>query len=631
MKIKRSIANIILFICFTILLATIYYKIIPIIDVYGAEPFYIKEYSKTGKFEYEFMNYIFNIESFIDRGITSEGETYSYVNSHPNNVRYIADIETTNGEKLILSNIIDDEGNKYSEEQLKNEIEEFRNYNIYYICKLNSYPETTEETLKYYQFHADQSKFKKLDIYISIKDFSQNDRFAMLKTNYENFSYHYYSLFTLCIVLSVICIILIVYLTKLIDTKDKPYFFERMYFEEMAVIVSLILILGFGMMFALSVTANLMNIAKYIIYVIAYFIVLNIYCSVVKMIKNRKNRSLKQNFMIPKILENMQQLYKPTFVFIITFVITAYLAEWYVYFKVRVDSIIVFLVFTVILLHWLNIRLELIEINKKASKIAQGNFDVKIEKRDTICCDLIENINNIQKTMKEAIDEKLKSERLKTDLITNVSHDLKTPLTSIINYTNLLKKENIENEKVKKYIEILEQKSTKLKNLTEDLIEVSKLSSGNETAHLERLNFAEMVLQANGEFAEKFEEKNLNLISDIENEEMLVNIDGKKMWRVLENVYSNIYKYSLENTRVYVSLNKQDSKKIVFTSKNISKEELNISPDELMQRFVRGDKSRNSKGNGLGLSISKDLVELQGGKFEIKIEGDMFITKIIAR
>ena len=227
----------------------------------------------------------------------------------------------------------------------------------------------------------------------------------------------------------------------------------------------------------------------------------------------------------------------------------------------------------------------------------RDRYQTEIKTDNKYLKNMVQDINNIKKGIENAVNEKVKSERLKTDLITNVSHDLKTPLTSIINYANLLKKENIENENAQKYIEILENKSKKLKNLTEDLIEASKISSGNETVNLQKLNFTEMILQANGEFAEKYESKDLKLISKIEKEEIFAQLDSKKMWRVLENIYNNAYKHSLEGTRIYVNVEQND--KIVFTMKNISKEELNITPEELMERFVRGDKSRTSGGNGL--------------------------------
>ena len=285
------------------------------------------------------------------------------------------------------------------------------------------------------------------------------------------------------------------------------------------------------------------------------------------------------------------------------------------------------LIYTIILLNQLRQKIEIIEITKKLQENMKQDNEMKIETQNKWLRPLVDNINALQSKVQTSIEEKLKSERLKTDLITNVSHDLKTPLTSIINYTDLLKKEKIENENAKKYIHILEEKTKKLKNLTEDLIEASKISSGNETIHLEKLDFKEMILQANGEFAEKLEQRKLELISNLSEENVIVPLDGKKMWRVLENLYQNVAKYSLENTRVYVELEKKNQE-IVFSMKNISKEKLNISPEELMERFVRGDKSRSTSGSGLGLSISKDLVALQGGRLSIEIQGDLFVIQI---
>ena len=207
---------------------------------------------------------------------------------------------------------------------------------------------------------------------------------------------------------------------------------------------------------------------------------------------------------------------------------------------------------------------------------------------------LLESVIHTRVDFKNAYGDGLTVKEL--DKESKATQEIKS-LTSIINYANLLKKENIENENAQKYIEILENKSKKLKNLTEDLIEASKISSGNETVNLQKLNFAEMILQANGEFAEKYESKDLKLISKIEKEGISAQLDSKKMWRVLENIYNNAYKHSLEGTRIYVNVEQND--KIVFTMKNISKEELNITPEELMERFVRGDKSRTSGGNGL--------------------------------
>ena len=229
-------------------------------------------------------------------------------------------------------------------------------------------------------------------------------------------------------------------------------------------------------------------------------------------------------------------------------------------------------------------------------------------------------INDISNGFENAVEEGIKSERLKTELITNVSHDIKTPLTSIINYADLIKQENIENEKVKEYVDILLSKSHRLKRLTEDLVEASKVSSGNVKLNI---NIIELINQTTGEFEDKFNEKSLKVITDLPKEDILVEADSRYMYRIIENIFSNIAKYALDNSRVYIDMTKVEGR-VKIEIKNISKDKLNISEEELMQRFVRGDKSRTTEGSGLGLSISKDLTELQKGKFEIQIDGDLF-------
>ncbi len=217
----------------------------------------------------------------------------------------------------------------------------------------------------------------------------------------------------------------------------------------------------------------------------------------------------------------------------------------------------------------------------------------------------------------------MKSERLKTELITNVSHDIKTPLTSIINYVDLMKQEKIENEKVNEYLMVLDNKAQRLKKLTEDLIEASKASSGNIQLTIEKLNVKELIKQMQGEFEEKLKKKNLSVIENVPDENIFIKADSRYMFRVMENIYTNIYKYALENSRVYIDVKKEkDNIKIEF--KNISKDKLNITAEELMRRFVRGDKERTTEGSGLGISIAKSLTELQKGKFEIYLDGDLF-------
>ena len=238
-----------------------------------------------------------------------------------------------------------------------------------------------------------------------------------------------------------------------------------------------------------------------------------------------------------------------------------------------------------------------------------------------------ENLNNASRGLEAALSEKVKSERLKADLITNVSHDIKTPLTSIINYVDLIKREHIQDEKILRYLDVLEQKSHRLKNLTEDLVEASKASSGNLKLEISRLDFIELIHQTNGEFEEKFAIRQLNLITSAPEHALFIEADGRRLWRVLENLYNNAFKYALEGSRIYVDVAEEDSMAI-FTIKNMSSNPLNIKAEELTERFVRGDVARTTEGSGLGLSIAKSLTELQGGTFEIYIDGDLFKVKV---
>ena len=286
-------------------------------------------------------------------------------------------------------------------------------------------------------------------------------------------------------------------------------------------------------------------------------------------------------------------------------------------------------------------------IKEALKNIYEGKNDINLNEYELqgVLKEMAIYVNDIASGFSNAIKESLKSERLKTELITNVSHDIKTPLTSIINYVDLLKKENIQNEKVKEYINILDKKSQRLKKLTEDLVEASKVSSGNVKLNLEDINLKELFNQTIGEFKDRFEEKNLKIETTMPKENIEIKADSRYLYRIIENLFSNITKYAQENSRVYIDIikkmrdvnesgtknqNEQNGKNeyVSISIKNISKEKLNISSDELMQRFVRGDKSRYTEGSGLGLSIAKSLTELQGGKFNITIDGDLFKVEI---
>lgn len=236
---------------------------------------------------------------------------------------------------------------------------------------------------------------------------------------------------------------------------------------------------------------------------------------------------------------------------------------------------------------------------------------------------LAEAINSIGNSFTKMLDESTKAERMKADLITNVSHDIKTPLTSIINYVDLMKGLNLDNGQANEYLKVLDEKSQRLKTLAEDLVEASRISSGSIKIEPEIMDFRELLLQAGGEFEGLLGERGLEIITDVPKGMVLVRADRRHMWRVIENLYSNAAKYSMARTRVYAGLSEEEGT-AVFTLKNISEQPLNIKAEDLMERFIRADTSRTTKGNGLGLSIAKDLTVLQGGEFDVILDGDLF-------
>ncbi|MBD8925728.1 MAG: sensor histidine kinase [[Eubacterium] rectale] len=275
---------------------------------------------------------------------------------------------------------------------------------------------------------------------------------------------------------------------------------------------------------------------------------------------------------------------------------------------------------------------EIMKIQQALELISTGALDTKLDVSEFHGQEkeVAEAVNHIRDGLMESVNESLKNEKLKADLITNVSHDIKTPLTSIVNYVDLLKRENLGNENARNYIRILDEKSQRLKQLTEDLVETSKITSGNVKLDMQKIDMVELLYQTGGEFNERFEARNLTIVTKIPNKSMYIYADGRQLYRSLENLYTNAAKYALENTRVYVELSNNDNK-AVFTIKNVSKNELDIVSDgkvDLTERFVRGEKSRTTEGSGLGLSIAKNLTTLMGGKFEINVDGDLFIATI---
>lgn len=351
-----------------------------------------------------------------------------------------------------------------------------------------------------------------------------------------------------------------------------------------------------------------------------------------------KGKKFLSNTLIAAILRKISYLFSgKTFRGWIVFLLLAYgmanclMAIFLLYaIEYGTGSIVAFLLFCMVAFNAVAAALcaralgSLTKIMISVKETSKGNlsYELDLKKISPSFSNFAVDVANIQNGLKQAVNEAVKGERMKAELITNVSHDLKTPLTSIITYVDLLRKENLENTTAKEFVEVLYEKSYRLKQLIEDLIEASKASSGNLTVTKEKVDLKMLLMQAIGELEEKIEKAGLVFKINCQ-EETAIYADGRHMWRILENLISNVIKYSMQNSRVYIDIFKMDSMGVLII-KNISAISIDITPDQLMERFVRGDASRTTEGAGLGLSITKSLSEIQGGKFEINIDGDLF-------
>lgn len=287
------------------------------------------------------------------------------------------------------------------------------------------------------------------------------------------------------------------------------------------------------------------------------------------------------------------------------------------------------LLYLVLALFTMYVAIGFVTLQRGARALAEGDYSAPVDTRYLVgemrrCGD---NLNKVQQGVQHAVEERLRSERMKTELITNVSHDIKTPLTSIVNYVDLLKKEEIDNPKAQEYLEVLDRQSKRLKKLTEDLVDASKASSGVMPVDCQPTNVNVLLSQLEGEYEERLQKADLTMIVHPAAGDPVALADGKLLSRVMDNLMNNIGKYAMPGTRVYAAA-AADDHEVTISIKNVSRNELNISADELMERFVRGDSSRHTEGSGLGLSIAKSLVELQGGRFELSIDGDLFRADI---
>ncbi|MDY4105893.1 MAG: histidine kinase dimerization/phospho-acceptor domain-containing protein, partial [Oscillospiraceae bacterium] len=290
-----------------------------------------------------------------------------------------------------------------------------------------------------------------------------------------------------------------------------------------------------------------------------------------------------------------------------------------------VPSVLLNLILAAILL---SVCADMKKLQAAARAIADGDLDYRVDtsrmRLDFKACG--EDLNRIGDGLTVAVEDRLKSERMKTELITNVSHDLKTPLTSIVSYVDLLKKEELP-EKAAEYVEVLDRQSARLKKLTEDLVEASKASTGNLHVALESVDLGEFLEQAQAEYAARILSAELEVVAQPPAGPLLARSDGRYLWRIMDNLLGNACKYAMSGTRVYLAAERREDR-AVLSVKNISRERLNISADELMERFVRGDSSRNTEGSGLGLSIAQSLAALMGGKLELTVDGDLFKAEV---
>lgn len=357
------------------------------------------------------------------------------------------------------------------------------------------------------------------------------------------------------------------------------------------------------------------------------------YLSLIRRLRSGTMWSGSLCYQICKILQEVYAKKKATGKFAMVFLLQALtvllLAAWGYYYSQPLFLAALAVLVALDGVYLLKDRIQRQRILEGIEEIKSGNLEYKIDMEDLSGENrvLSEGINNLRDGLEKAVDSSMKNERMKADLITNVSHDIKTPLTSIINYVGLLENEQIQDEKIRGYIHILKEKSARLEQLTEDLVEASKISSGNITLEMVRINLVELVCQTGGEFNEKFEKQELTVYTRLPKEPVTIMADGRRIWRVLENLYNNVAKYALPGTRVYVEVEK-DGSSAVFSIKNISSKPLNIPSEELTERFIRGDVSRTTEGSGLGLSIAKNLTTLMGGSFDIILDGDLFKVMI---
>ncbi|MTI67711.1 MAG: HAMP domain-containing histidine kinase [Firmicutes bacterium] len=521
-----------------------------------------------------------------------------------------------------------------------NSLHKVKNFHRTYRCyfkingsKIQIYPEEINKNHNYYWIQPEINKAKQqgIELYLGFTDDFLNKRISNWRENKEYIS----NGFSEIMLLLVVFLLTFAYLIKVIGRKsfnDKEVnlnFIDKIYNDINLVLCLALIILWLGMeSINLSFVNNLYGFMFPITLIISALGLLLI----LSLVKHIKNKTLIRYSLIyvvfHKIFTIIKDIYDSGSVGVkIISIVLAY--PIIILLTVILPLTFISLPVVIGLGVWIALKKvkEFNAIKEGIEKIKDGDIKHGINvSSDGEFKSFATDINSITEGLNKAVENELKSERLKTELITNVSHDIRTPLTSIITYIDLLKKET-DNKKAKDYIKILDQKSQRLKTLTDDLFEASKASSGNIPLNLEKIDIISLITQGLGELDDKIRESQLEFNINHPEEKIYIKADGKLLWRAFENLLSNILKYSLKKSRVYIDIN-DIGNEVVLTMKNISAFGLNISSEELMERFKRGDESRSSEGSGLGLSIAKSLIVLQQGKFNIEIDGDLFKVTI---
>jgi signal transduction histidine kinase len=579
------------------------------------------------------------------------GKLINYYSFQNSNLRYYI-TRMINGKNEVYTNV----------DELKSEtvgvdvLDKFKNYGRYiYYCPYEFLYETNtlinENTVRsvintYGYAYPDQIK-----VYIGIdtKEYPASDDFTKGKASFSKYMPYRGQIYVVCAlaILSYL-IIFTVYIVKIPAREQLDLGKKRIPTEMLiligALVMSIPFIIVYSVMSAWDITFDrIFRHELFPLYGVFSTVVIDIglLALVYGLVQKGKDRILWEDSFLKKVIEIFRDMILNT-----TDNASVIIRTWIPYivfiglnvllFHIGVLGVVIAAFFDVLVgLYLYRQNADRQGIIHVIENIKKGDVSAKVDitnlHADNV--NLAEAVNSIGEGIKIAVNTSMKDEKLKADLITNVSHDIKTPLTSIINYVDLIKRENIDNKKVKEYVEVLETKSQKLKQLTEDLVEASKISSGNISIQLGNIDFVEFINQTIGEFYEKFETSSLTPIFKHEDQSMCINADARHLWRVIENLLNNVCKYALSGTRVYMDMvyitENGKNKKVEFSIKNISESELDIGADELTERFIRGDESRTTEGSGLGLSIAKNLTIAQGGEFDIRLDGDLFKVVIL--